>query len=254
MTRHPIVSAAVVIALMVLGGIPGVQAAEVSLIASNAVKEPLQHLIPAFEKETGNRVRILWGGTEAVTKRISGGEVGDAALIAAPNIDRLIQEGKLATGSRADIAKSLVGIAIRPGLPKPDVSSAEAVKQAVLAAHSIAYSSGPSGFYLQELFRKMGIAEQIKGKVKQPASGVQIAELLARGEADLGFQQVSELLHAPGIEFLGPLPMEIQNVTVWSVGLHSAAPMPDAAKALVQFLTSAQAASILKSSGLEPAS
>ena len=250
--RPTLLAIAVVTAIGV--GVGGAQAAEISLLASNAVKEPLPQLIPAFAQATGHAVHLRWGGTEAITKRISDGEAVDAVLIAAPNIDRLIHQGTLAPGSRADVAKSPVGIAIRAGLPKPDVSSAEGVKQAVLAAQAVAYSSGPSGFHLQKVFEQMGIAEQIKSKTKQPPSGVQIADLLAHGDADLGFQQVSELLHAPGIEYLGPLPPEIQQVTIWSVGLHPATPVPDAVKALVQFLTSARAVAIFQRAGMEPAS
>jgi len=123
----------------------------------------------------------------------------------------------------------------------------------VLAAKSVAYSSGPSGFYLADLFRNMGIAEQIKDKVKQTPSGVQVGEVVARGEAELGFQQVSELLHLKGIRYLGPLPAEIQHVTVFSAGLHIAAPSPDPAKALVRFLTAPEAAGSIERSGMEPA-
>ena len=194
----------------------------------------------------------IWGGTEGVAKRISGGEVVDIVIIAALNIDKLIAEGKLVSGSRADFAKSGVGIAVRTGLPKPDISSTEAVKRAVLAANSVAYSSGPSGFYVADLFKRMGITDQIKDKVRQPASGVQVGELVARGEADLGFQQISELLHVKGADYLGPLPPDIQNITIYSAGLHTAAPAPDAARALVKSLTSPQAAPIIKKIGMEP--
>jgi molybdate transport system substrate-binding protein len=228
------------------------QAAEVKLIASAAVKEAVVALVPAFEKASGHKVTAIWAGTEAITKRISGGEVVDIVLVAAPNIDKLIAEGKLVAGSRADVAKSGVGVAVRAGLPRPDISSGEAVKNAVLAAKSVAYSSGPSGFYLAELFKKMGIAEQIKDKVKQTPSGVQVGEVVARGEADLGFQQVSELLHLKGIQYLGPLPADIQHITVFSAGLHSAAPEPDAAKALVRFLTAPEAGPIIRKTGMEP--
>ena len=227
-------------------------AAEVKVIAANAVKEAYLEIVSAFEKASGHKVTTIWAGTESATRQISGGEVVDIVLIAAPNIDKLIAEGKLAAGSRADVAKTGVGVAVRAGLPKPDISSREAIKQAVLAAKSVAYSSGPSGFYLADLFNKMGIADQIKEKVKQPASGVQIAELMARGDADLGFHQVSELVHAKGIDYLGPLPADIQNITVYSAGLHTAAPAPDAAKALVKFLTAPEAAPMIKKIGMEP--
>jgi molybdate transport system substrate-binding protein len=212
----------------------------------------LLELVSAFEKSSGHRVTTIWGGTEGITKRVGGGEVVDIVLIAAPNIDKLIAEGKLVAGSRADFAKSGVGIAVRSGLPKPDVSSGEAVKRAVLAAKSVAYSSGPSGVYVADMLKRMGIAEQVKDKVKQPASGMPVGELLARGEADLGFQQVSELLHVKGIDYLGPLPAEIQNITVYSAALHTAAPAPDAAKALLKILTAPAAGPIIKKVGMEP--
>lgn len=240
-----------VTAIMVIG-MSTAHAAEVKVMPVNAIKEAYLELVLAFEKSSGHKVTTIWGGTEGIAKRISGGEVVDIVIIAAPNIDRLITEGKLVVGSRADIAKTGIGIAVRSGLSKPDISSSEAVMRAVLAAKSVAYSSGPSGFYLADLFEKIGIAEQIKGKVKQPTSGVQIAEMVARGEADLGFQQVSELLHAKGVDYLGPLPADIQNITVYSAGLHTAAPAPDAAKALVKFLTAPEAGPIIEKIGMEP--
>ena len=227
-------------------------ATEIKVIASAAVKEVVLDLVPAFEKSSGHKVTVIWAGTEAITKRISDGEVVDIVFIAAPNIDKLIAEGRLVAGSRADVAKSGIGVAVRASLPKPDISSGEAVKKAVLAAKSVAYSSGPSGFYLTDLFKKMGIADQIKDKVKQTPSGVQVGEFVARGEADLGFQQVSELLHLKGIHYLGPLPADIQHITVFSAGLHTAATAPDAARALLKFLTAPEASPIIRKAGMEP--
>ena len=243
---------AVVLLVAATAGFDAAQAAELRVMAANAVKEAYVELVSDFEKSTGHKVTTIWGGTESIAKRIGGGEMADIVIIAAPNIDGLIAEGKLVSGSRADFAKSGVGVAVRSGLPKPDISSAEAVKRAVLSANSVAYSSGPSGFYLADLFKRMGITDQIKEKVRQPASGVQVGELLARGEADLGFQQISELLHVKGIDYLGPLPPEIQNVTTYSAGLHAAAPAPDAARSLIKFLTSTQAAPIIRKIGMEP--
>lgn len=233
-------------------GVNAAHAAEIKVMAANAVKGPLLEIASAFEKSSGHKLIPIWGGTEGIAKRVSSGEVVDIVIIAAPNIDKLISEGKLVAGSRADFARSGVGIAVRAGLPKPDISSREAVRAAVLAAKSVAYSSGPSGFYIADLFKTMGIADEIKHKVKQPASGVQVGELVARGEADLGFQQVSELLHVKGIEYLGPLPTDIQNITVYSAGLHTAAPASDAAKALVKFLTAPDAVPVIKKVGMDP--
>ena len=234
-------------------GMNAAQAAEVKVMAANAVREAYRELVSAFEKSSGHRVDTIWGGSGGIAKRVRGGEVADIVIIAAPNIDKLILEGKLVKGSRADFATSGVGIAVRTGLPRPDVSSAEALRKTVLAADSVAYSSGPSGTYVADLFRKMGIADQIRHKVRQPASEVQIGELLARGEADLGFQQVSELLQVTGIVYLGPLPAEIQNITVYAAGLHAAAPAPEAARALMKFLTAPEAGPIIRKIGMDAA-
>lgn len=233
-------------------GMSMAHAAEVKVMAVNAVKEAYVELVSRFEKTSGHKVTTIWGGSESIAKRVRDGEVVDIAFSTDSNIDKLISAGKLVAGSRADFAKSSVGVAVRSGLPRPDISSGEAVKTAVLAAKSVAYSSGASGFYLAELFKKMGIADQIKDKVKQPASGAQIGELVARGEAEMGFQQVSELLHVKGIDYLGPLPADIQNITVFSAGLHAAAPALDAAKALVKFLTAPEAVPMIKKMGMEP--
>lgn len=250
--RVSLLARLVAAAMVMVIGMSTAHAAEVKVMAVNAVKEAHVELMSAFEKSTGHKVTTIWGGTESIAKRVGDGEVVDIVIIAASNIDKLILAGKLVADSRADFARSGVGVAVRSGLPKPDISSGEAVKRAVLAAKSVAYSSGPSGFYLADLFKKMGIADQIKDKVKQPASGVQVGELVARGEADLGFQQVSELLHVKGIDYLGPLPADIQNITVYSAGLHTAAPAPDAAKALVKFLTAPEAGPIIRKIGMEP--
>ena len=227
-------------------------AAEIKVMGANAVKEPFLELVAAFEKSSGHKVTPVWSGTAGIAKSISSGEVVDIVIVGAANIDKLIQEGKLVAGSRADFAKSGVGIAVRAGLPKPDISSAEAVKKAVLDARSVAYSSGPSGLYIAELFKRMGIADQVKDKLKLPPSNVLVGEVLARGEADLGFQQVSDLLHVKGIVYVGPLPADIQEITVYAAALHTAAPPPDAANALVRFRTAPAAGPIIRRAGMEP--
>jgi molybdate transport system substrate-binding protein len=227
-------------------------AAEIKVVAANAVKDSLTRIAASFESTSGHKVTVAWGGTEAIFKRVASDEVFDLVLIAAPNIDRLINDGKLVQGSRVDFANSGVGVAVRSGLPKPDISSSESIKNAVLAAGSVAYSSGPSGFYIAELFKRLGIAEQVKDKTKQSASGVQVGELLARGEADLGFQQVSELLHVKGIDYLGPLPADIQKVTIYAIGLHVSSKEPDAARALIKALVAPAASQIIKQTGMDP--
>ena len=226
---------------------------EVKLIAANAVKESVTEVIAAFEKASGHKVHATWSGTDAIAKRVGSGEIFDVVIIAGPNIDKLAQEGKIVQGSRTDFAKSGVGVAVRSGLAKPDISSSDALKRALLGARSVAYSSGPSGAYVVDLLKKLGVSEQIKDRVKQPASGVPVGELIAKGEADIGFQQVSELMNFKGIDFLGPLPAEIQNFTIYSAGLHAAAPYREAAKAFMKLLTSAESAPGIRKSGMDPA-
>ncbi len=237
----------------VLTGMSLSRAAEIKLIAANAVKASVLEIIANFEKSSGHKVVAVWSGTDAIAKRVDSGEVFDVVVIAAQNVDKLAQEGKVIAGSKTDFAKSGVGVAVRSGLPRPDVSSSEAVKRAVLGAGSVAYSSGPSGYYLVELFKKLGIFDQIKDKIRQPPSGAQVGELVARGEADLGFQQISELINVKGIDYLGPLPPEIQNITVYSAGLLTASPAPDAAKAFIRLLAAPESAAPIKKIGMDPA-
>jgi molybdate transport system substrate-binding protein len=167
-------------------------------------------------------------------------------------LPELTQLGKIVPGSRVDLVKSGVGVAVRAGAPKPDVSSADALKRALLSAKSIGYSTGPSGVYVAGLFQRMGIADEMKPKAKQPPSGASVGEMIARGEVEIGFQQISELVHVAGIDFLGPLSPDIQQITVFSSGVHAGAKAPGAAKALVKFLTSPAAVPIIKKNGLEP--
>jgi molybdate transport system substrate-binding protein len=228
------------------------RADEIKVMASGAVKETYIELVPQFEKMTGNNVVTIWSGTADMMKRLNGGETVDLVIIGTNSLDELIKLGKIEPGSRVDFVKSGVGVAVRAGARKPDISSGDAVKQALLSASSIGYSSGPSGVYLDGLFQRMGIADQLKSKLKQPPSGGSVGEMVARGDVEIGFQQVSELIHVSGIDFLGPLPPDIQQITVFSSGIHTAATKPDAAKALVRFLTSPSSAIVIKKNGLEP--
>ena len=228
-----------------------VHAAEIKMIASNAVKEAYLQLVPQFEKASGHHVTTDWVGTDDVVRRIGGGEVADIVIAPSFTIDDLIKQGRLAPG-RVDVAKSIIGVALRPGAPKPDLSSGEGLKHYLLAAKSIVISGGPSGTYLARLFQQMGIAEAIKGKTVRLAPGASPGVAVARGEGDIGFTQVSELLAVKGIEYLGPLPADIQDVTIFSAGLGKTAPQPEAAKALVKFLTAPPSVPVLKKTGLEP--
>jgi molybdate transport system substrate-binding protein len=229
---------------------PAAGAAEIKVIASNAVREPYRELVPVFEKATGHRVTIDWGGTVDIVKRVGAGEVADIVIIPAARIDDFVKQGLLV--GRIDLARSGVGVAVRTGAPRPDVSSAAALRNTLLAARSIVLSSGPSSVYLPTLFQKMGIAEQIKPKIIQVGPGLPVGEAVARGEGEIGFTQISELMSVKGADYLGPLPADVQFITVFSAGLHTAAPAPDAARALIKFLTAPDTAPVLKRHGMEP--
>src|SRR5262245_57104278 len=228
------------------------RAAEITVMASIAIKEAYLELVPQFESATNHRVATSWVGTADIMQRMKAGETVDLVIIAANSLDELTKLGKIVPGSRVDLARSGVGVAVRAGAPKPDISSGEALKRALLAAKSVGYSSGPSGVYLAGLFQRMGIANELKPKVKQTPPGASVGEVIARGEAEIGFQQVSELLPVAGIDFLGPLPPDIQLITVFSSGIHVGAKEPEDAKALVRFLTSPAAAAVIKKKGMEP--
>jgi molybdate transport system substrate-binding protein len=228
------------------------EAAEIKLLASGAIKDAYLELLPQFEKTTGNKVTAEWSGTADIQKRIAAGEAADVVILGSNGTDELIRQGKLVPGSRANFAKAGVGIAVREGAPKPDIGSAEAVKQAVLAAKSVGYSAGASGAYVVGMFQKMGIADEVKAKTATVKPGEPVGAVVARGDAEIGFQQISELVPVKGIQYLGPLPSEIQNVTVFSGGVHSAAKEPDAATALVKFLTAPAAVPVITRHHLEP--
>ncbi len=224
--------------------------ATITVMASAAFKEAYLELVPQFERASKHKVNNLWVPSVQMMSRLKGGEKVDLVILSADSLDELIKAGIIA--SRTDLARSGVGMAVRAGAPKPDISSAEALKRAVLAAKSVVYSTGPSGIYLAGLFRRMGIEDQVKPKLKQ-VQGEPAGASVARGEAEIGFQQMSELLPVPGIDIVGPLPPDVQKITTFSVGLHARANEPDAANALVQFLTAPEAAPVIQKKGMEPA-
>jgi molybdate transport system substrate-binding protein len=227
--------------------------ATAKLVASNAVKEALTQLLPRFERMSGHKVLASWGGTLDICARVAAGETFDIVILGAERIEELIASGHLASGSRLDIARSGIAAAVPAGTPRPDISSAAALQATLLAAQSIVLSSGPSSVYLAALFRQMGIADAIRSKVRQIGPGLAVAAALARREGEIGFTQASELLHADGIDYLGELSPDVQHVTVWSAALHVAAPQPQAAGALLAFLTAPEAAAEFARCGMQAA-
>jgi molybdate transport system substrate-binding protein len=181
------------------------------------------------------------------------GEPADVVILASSVLDDLIKQGKVVAGSRVDLVRSIIGMAVRAGAPKPDITTVAALTETLLRAKSVAYSSSASGIYLStELFQRLGIADRVLPKSKN-AAGERVAALVARGDAEIGFQQISELLPEPGIDYVGPLPPEVQRETVFSAGLVVGAAKPDVAKALIRFLASADAVAAIRKAGLEPA-
>ncbi|HKU71793.1 MAG TPA: substrate-binding domain-containing protein [Burkholderiales bacterium] len=223
--------------------------ANIKVMLSLAFKEAYLELVPEFERASGHKVTTAWVSSVDVMGRLQAGEAVDLVILSKKAIDDLIAAGILA--DRQDIAQSGVAAAVKAGAPKPDISSGDALKRAVLAAKSIAYSTGPSGVYLIELFERMGITAQIKGKVRQ-VKGEPAGAVVARGEAELGFQQMSELLPVPGIDIVGPLSPDIQKITVFSAGVHRKSQAADAARALVKFAQAPAAHPVIRKKGLEP--
>ena len=227
-------------------------AAEIRVIGSPGFREAYNDLLPGFEKATGHHVKTEWGGVVEVAKRVAAGEVADIVLLPVAQIDDLLKQGKLVAGSRTDVAKSGIGVAVRAGAPKPDLRSGEAVKQALLKAKTISYSTGPSGVHMARLIQQWGIADRVKSKIVIPPTDTPVGEVVARGQAEIGFQQVSELIRIRGIDYLGALPNDVQETTVFAVALHTKASAPEAAKALMKYLSAPEAAPIIKKTGMDP--
>lgn len=248
-------AALVAAAALLLAGSAG--AAEVNVMISGGFSPAYRTLIPEFERTTGNTVVTVAGPSmgktpEAIPNRLQRGEPADVLIMVGAALDELIKLGKVVPDSRIDLAHSRIGMVVRAGQPRPDISSVEAFKRVLIESKSIAYSDSASGVYLSTvLFKRLGIAEQVLSKSRMiPAEPV--GAVVARGDAQIGFQQISELLAVPGVELVGPLPPEIQQITVYSAGIAANARAPDAARALLQFLSSPAAAPTIAKSGMEP--
>src|SRR5437867_5852309 len=231
---------------------------EIKVVTSGAFTAAYLELVPQFERATGHKVVTAFGPSmgsspDAIPNRLRRGDPIDAVILAASALDGLIADGKIAGGSRVDLVRSSIGMAVRSGAPKPDISTLEAFTKTLMAARSIAFSPSASGVYFfSELFPRLGIAEAIRAKSTMVDSGPAGA-LVARGEAEIAFQQISELLPVAGIDYVGPLPKEAQRVTVFAAGIVAGARAPSAAKALLDFLASPAADGAIRKSGLEPA-
>jgi molybdate transport system substrate-binding protein len=229
-------------------------ASPIRIISSMATKQVLADLIALYQQARPDTVIELEsvGGVDAA-KRVQAGEAFDIVALASNALDQLTADGKVVAGSQVDVVRSGVALAVRSGAPHPDIGSEAAVKQAVLAARTLGYSTGPSGVQLAKLFERWGIAEQIKDRIVTAPPGVPVGSLVAKGEVELGFQQLSELMSLEGIDVLGPLPAEIQIITTFSAGLASTSTQPEAVRALLAFLVSPATEPTKQRNGMEAA-
>ncbi len=249
--------AAVVAAAFGFGGLLPASAADIKVLSAGAFKQVVVALAPDFEKQTGHKVTIDNGTVGELKKRIDGGEAFDIVVVTPEQVDAFATAGKVAPGSKVTLASVGVGVVVKEGAAKPDISTVEAFKRALLTAKSVAYidpaSGGSSGIYFDQLLEKMGIADQIRPKAKLKKGG-HVADLIASGEAELGVHQISEIVPVKGVTLVGPLPKEIQNTTVYAAGVSASAKDKEAAQELVKYLSGPDAARVLKSKGMDQVS
>ena len=245
------------VGVVILLAASGVQADEIKVMTSGALSAALRELTPAFERASGSTLIVVSGGSvagapDSIPDRLQRGERADVLIMAAGGIDDLVKAGRVVADSRVDLARSSIGLAVRAGAVKPDISTVEALTRALLQAKSVAYSSSVSGVYVStELFQRLGIAVQMLAKSRKIESEP-VGVAIARGDAELGFQQISELRPVPGVEVVGPLPPEVQRVTVFSAAAAAGSINPSGGRALIAFLSSPDAAAAIATSGMDP--
>jgi molybdate transport system substrate-binding protein len=232
----------------------GASAAEIKVLTAGAFKPVVMAMVPDFEKQTGHKVIVENDTAGALTRRITGGEAFDVAILTPAALEQLSQTGKVANGSSTRVARVGIGVAVKNGAPAPDIGSVAAFQKALLAARAVAYidpaAGGSSGVYLSQLFEKMGIADRIKAKAVLVPGGL-VAKRVVSGDADIAIHQISEILAVPGATLVGPIPAEIQNYTIYAGGLGAHARDPAAAQAFLAALTSDGARAILHAKGME---
>ena len=250
MKKYATTAAAIGLAVMLAPAAAG--AVELKVMSTNGVKSVLEELAPQFEKATGHKLTIRFAPAADLKGQIEKGEAFDLAILTAAALDDLIKQGKLAAATRANIANSGAGVAIKKGAPRPDIATADAFKRTLLNAKSIAYvGTGATGANMRKIFAQLGIAEEMKAKTKL-LSGISAADAVASGDAELGFTQISEILPVAGAELAGPLPPGIQILTAFPAAVGTGAKEPVAAKSLLDFLRTPAAAALIKAKGMEP--
>ena len=255
--KTPFGTAVLLGAGILLGAGVGAASAELKVLSAGAFEQVVQALIPDFEKQTGHKVTVDKGTAGALKKRVEGGEAFDVAVITPAVIEALAKEGKLVAVSQTKVATVGVGVGVREGAPKPDISSVDALKRALIAAKAVAYidpaSGGTSGIYVDRLLERLGIAAQVRPKAKLKQGG-HAADFVASGEADIVLQQASEIIPVKGVVLVGPLPAEIQNITTYAAAISAQSKQSEAAQALIKLFSSPQGTALLKTKGMQPAS
>ncbi len=237
-----------VILLCMLVG-PGVTA-EIRIVASGAMQDALSKALSDFEKSSSHTIDVTWAGAAVYRPLLSSGKAFDAVIIAAADAEAFIKSGTL-KAPKSDLAKTGIGIGVRKGQPKPDISTVERIKAALLKAESIGYSMGPSGAHVEKLVSKLGIESEVRPKLRQTKSGREVGKLIASGGVEIGFQPISELVHAEGVDFVGGLPIELQSFTVYSFVPHSQAKDDKAVRELAEFLGTPAVRAAFGSAGME---
>jgi molybdate transport system substrate-binding protein len=220
------------------------------MLSGGAMRALMVEAVPLFERASGSEVDIHYRLTSVLTKEIEDGAAFDIALLPRPELDALVQTGKIVAGSQSDMTRSAVGLAVREGAPKPDIGSVSAFTKALQRARSIAYSDGPSGLYIAALLQRLGIADEMKPKTKLTSGPV--AELVANGDAEIGMQQIVAILPVKGAELVGPLPSDLQNIIVYAAGIASGTSKKPAARAFIAFMATPEVKRIIRAKGMEP--
>ena len=249
MTRGLTRGMAMAFALLALAAWSGAEAAEIKVLSTVGMQPATTELIAQFERETGHKIAVTYGIAAVLKTKLLEGAPADVLILTSPIVEDLAKQGKVAPGSKVDVARSGVGIGVKAGAPRPDISTPDALKSAVLAAKSVGFAKeGASGVAFARAIERLGIAEQVRAKYKDTQA--KTGEALVAGEIDLGAAQIPELMAVPGVDVVGPLPAELQTVTIFSVGLATEAKEADAARAFIQFLSGPAAAPVYKAKGL----
>jgi molybdate transport system substrate-binding protein len=233
-------------------GTMSVQAAEIAVLGTTAAREALVEIVPLFERASGHKVNITFGAGPRMVERIRAGATGDLFIGPDEYNEPLLKEGKLVAGSGVDFAHSLTGVAVRAGAPRPDISTPEKFKSALVAAKTVSFSEGASGMHVVNVLQRLGIGDAIKAKYVAPKGDEPVAAVVARGDAEIGIQQISQLLPAPGIDVVGPFPGDLQKIIAYAANLLTGSTQREAAQEFVKFLRSPEAAAIIKKKGMEP--